>query len=85
MPEADCRWLRCHGFSFQSGVEVGLGFGWRDISDGLQQAAVAELVDPFQRGIFDGLEAAPRAAAVDDLGLEQAVDHLGQGLHCLSA
>jgi hypothetical protein len=68
------------GPSFQSGVEVGFGFGWRDVSDGLQQAAVVEPVDPFQRRVFDGLEAAPWAAAVDDLGLEEPVDRLGQGV-----
>jgi hypothetical protein len=32
---------------------------------------------PFQCGIFDGLETAPRATVVDDFCLEQAVDRLG--------
>ena len=67
-----------HGFSVQSGVEVGLGFGGRHVPDGLQQAAVVEPVGPFQGCVFDGLEATPRTTAVDDLGLEQTVDRLGQ-------
>jgi hypothetical protein len=64
----------------QSGVEVGFGFGWRDVAGGLQQAAVVEPVDPVQRCVFDRLEAAPWSAAVDDLGLEEPVDRLGQGV-----
>jgi hypothetical protein len=67
-------------FSFQSCVEVCLGLCWRDVPDGFQQAAVVEPVDPFEGGVFHGLEAAPWAAAVDDLGLEEAVDRLGQGV-----
>jgi hypothetical protein len=57
---------------------VSLGFCGRDVPDWLEQAAVVEPVDPFQRGVFDGLEAAPWATTVDDLGLEEAVDRLGQ-------
>ena len=34
-------------------IEAGLRFGGRDVSDGLEQAAVVEPIDPFQRGIFD--------------------------------
>jgi hypothetical protein len=47
------------------------------VADVREQAAVVEPVDPFERGVFDRLEAAPGAAAVDDLGLEEAVDRLG--------
>ena len=55
-----------------------LGFGWRPVSDWLEQATVVEPVDPFKRGELDGLERAPRPASVDDLGLEEAVDGLGE-------
>jgi hypothetical protein len=72
--------LRGHVFSFQSCVEVGFCLGWRDTPDGLEQAAVDEPVDPFQRGIFDGLEAAPWAATMNDFCLLEAVDRLGQGI-----
>lgn len=64
---ADLRQLRCHSFTFQSGVVVCFGFGRRDVPDGFEQAEVVEPVDPFQRGVVHGLEAAPRAATVDDL------------------
>jgi hypothetical protein len=57
---------------------VGFGFCGRDIPDRLEQAAVVEPVHPFEGRLFDGLEAAPRSASVDDLGLKQAVDRLGQ-------
>jgi len=59
-------------------VVVGLGFGGRDVPDGFEQATVVEPVHPFQRGVFHGLEAAPRTATMDDFGLEQAVDRLCQ-------
>ena len=61
-------------------MEVCLGFCWRDVPDGLQQAAVVEPVDPFECGVFHGVKAAPWATAVDDLSLEQPVDRLGQGI-----
>jgi len=44
------------------------------------QAAVVETVDPFEGCVFDGLEAAPWSAAMDDLCLEQAVDGLDGGI-----
>ena len=78
LAEADFAWLRGHGFSFQSCVEVGLGLGRRDVSNRLERATRIEPVHPFQRGVFHGLEAAPQATALDELGLEQAVDRLGQ-------
>ena len=49
------------------------------MSDGLEQAIVVEPVHSFQGHVFEGLESAPRTAAVDDLGLEQPADRLGQG------
>ncbi len=59
-------------------MEVGLGFSGRDDPDGLEQAAVAEPVHPFEGCIFHGLEAAPRSATVDDFRLEETFDCHGQ-------
>ena len=42
--------------SFQHGVVAFLGFGRRDVADGLQQPAIVEPVHPFQRRELDGLE-----------------------------
>tara|TARA_Y100000815_G_scaffold262955_1_gene276952 strand:+ start:319 stop:603 length:285 start_codon:yes stop_codon:yes gene_type:complete len=72
--------LRCHVFSIQSGVEVCLCFSRRDVPDRLEQAAVVEPIDPFECGILDGLETAPRAATMDDLRLEEAIDGLGESV-----
>jgi hypothetical protein len=48
------------GWLFQHGVVAFLGFRRRDVADGLQQAAIIEPVDPFQRRELDRLEA-PRS------------------------
>ena len=56
------------------------GFRRRNIADRLQQPPVVEPVDPFERGELDRFEAAPRPAPVDDLGLVEAVDRLGEGV-----
>jgi hypothetical protein len=62
------------------GIIACFGLGGRDISDGFEQAAVVEPVDPFERGEFDGLDAAPRSAPVNDLGLVEAVDRFGESV-----
>lgn len=41
---------------------------------------MVEPIDPFEGGIFYGLEAAPRTAAMDDLRLEKAIDGLGESV-----
>jgi hypothetical protein len=41
---------------------------------------MVELVDPFERGVLDGFEAAPGSAPVDNLGFVEAVDRLGQSV-----
>ena len=46
---------RGHGWLIQHGVVALLGFGRRDVADGLQQPAIVEPVDPFERGELDGL------------------------------
>jgi hypothetical protein len=38
------------------GVISFLGFGWRDVADGLQQTTMIEPVYPFERGELNGLE-----------------------------
>ena len=78
MPVADFGSLRGHGFGFRSGVEVGPSLSGWDVRDRLEATAIVEPVDPFQSGISGGLEAAPRAATMDDLSLEQTVDRLGK-------
>ena len=62
------------------GIVAFLGFGWRDVADGLQQPAIVEPVDPFQRCELDGLERAPWSTSVDDLGLVETVDRFGEGI-----
>ena len=57
-----------------------LGLGRRDIADGLQEPPVVEPVHPFDGGEFHGLQRPPRAAPVNDRGLVEAVDALGQGV-----
>lgn len=59
---------------------VCFGLCWRDVCDGFRQAAVVEPVNPFGGGVFHGVEASPRATAVDDLRLEGAIDRFGQGV-----
>ena len=78
MPETD--WLEALGgdkHGLKGGVVVGFGLGERDVADGLEEASGVEPVDPVQDGEFDGFDAAP-GLAMDHLGLEQAVDGLGQ-------
>ena len=41
---------------------------------------MVEPVAPFERGVFDGLEAAPPSSPVDDLRFVQAVHRLGQSV-----
>ena len=41
---------------------------------------MVEPVHPFEGCVFHGFKAVPRAAAVDDLGFEEAIDRLRQGV-----
>ena len=52
-------------------------FCGRDIADGLQDAPVVEPIDPCQGGKFNRLEGFP-GAPVDEFGLVEAVDDLGE-------
>ena len=62
------------------GIVAFLGFGWRDVADRLQQPAIIEPVYPFQRRELDSFERPPRPAPVDDLGLVETVDGLGESI-----
>lgn len=64
----------------QRGVLALLGFGRRDVADGLQQLAIVELVDPGQRDDLDHFEAAPRSAPMDHFGFGESVDRVGEAL-----
>ena len=46
---------RRHGRLFQHGVVAFLGFGRRDVADGLQEPPVVEPVHPFQSSELDRL------------------------------
>ena len=61
-------------------VVPGLGFGLRHVADRREEATVVVPVHPFERGVFDRIQRAPRATAVDHFRLEQADDGLGEGL-----
>ena len=61
-------------------VVAGFGFGRWNVSDRSEQASVVILIHPLQGGELHGLEAPPWTTPVDHLGLEQAVDRLGQGI-----
>src|SRR3954454_15700920 len=64
----------------QHGVVALLSFGRRDVADGLQEPPVVEPVHPFQRRELDGFERPPRPAPMDDLGLVETVDCLGESI-----
>ena len=52
-----------HSRPFQLAIIRQFLLRWRDVADRLQQSAVIEPVDPFQRGILDGIEGTPRGAS----------------------
>lgn len=56
------------------------GFGWRDVADGPEQSSVVEPVDPFAGGELDGLEISPWPSTMDNFGLVEPVDGLGEGI-----
>ena len=47
---------RRHVGLLRHGIIAFLGFGWRDVADGLQQPAIVEPVHPLQRRELDSLE-----------------------------
>src|SRR5262245_61777672 len=66
-----CRFL-------QGCIVGGIGFSRRHMADRLEKPAVVEPVDPFERGVLDGLQRSPRSAPMDHLGLVEPVDRLGE-------
>ena len=77
-PEAVWFESRRHGALIGLGIVACFRLGGRDISDRFEQATIVEPVDPFESGEFYRLGTASRAATVDHLGLEQAVDAFGE-------
>jgi hypothetical protein len=61
-------------------VVGGLHLDRGDVAAVLVAAAVVEPVDPFGGGELDLLDAAPGFSRVDQFGLVQPVDGLGQGV-----
>ena len=61
------------------GIVARLGFGGRNVADGLEQAAMVEPVDPFEGSELDRLGMTPGPAATDHLGLEEPDHRLRQG------
>lgn len=62
------------------GVVAFLCLGRWNVAEGLQQPAIVEPVDLGQRRELDGFEASPRPTPVNDLGLVEPVDRLGEGV-----
>ena len=60
------------------GIVGGFGLGGQDVADGLEQPAVVVPVDPFERGILDGLKRSPWPVPPDDLSLLEAVGRLSE-------
>ena len=59
-------------------VVVCLSLGRRDVADGLQQSVVVEPGHPFERREFQRRLGLPGRPAMDQFGLVEAVDGLGQ-------
>ena len=70
----------CHGLIGELGIVARLGFGGRDIADGLEEASVVEPIHPFEGSELPCLGMAPGAAPADHLSLEQADDRLGESI-----
>ena len=71
MPEALGCEPRCHIDVLRGSIILIFGFGRRDVADGLRS---------FERGIFDGFEAAPWPKSMDHLSFVEAVNRLSQSL-----
>ena len=70
----------CHIDVVRGSIISIFSFGRRNVADGLQQPTMVETVDPFERRILDGFEAAPGSAPVDHVGFVEAVDRLSQSV-----
>ena len=78
----EARWVKSGhhrgGLIGELPVVVCLNLGRRDAADGFEQAMVVEPGYPFQRGQFERRFGLPRRATVNQLGLVEPVDRLGQ-------
>ena len=61
-------------------IVTGLTFGRWDVVECAVEPPVVPPVHPLRRGQLHVLEGPPGALAVDDLGLVQAVDRLGESV-----
>ncbi len=52
----------------------------RNVADRFKQPTVVEPIDPFEGGVLDLVEITPGTTVVNDLGLEQSDDRLGEGV-----
>jgi hypothetical protein len=71
---------RGHSWVDQHGEVAFLGFGRRDVADGLQEPAIVEPVHPLEGRELDGLEVPPGPTTMNDLSLVEAIDRLGEGV-----
>lgn len=80
----EASWFKsCHhrgGLAGELPVIVCLSFCRRDVADGFEQAMVVEPGHPFECRELHRLLGLPRCPAMDQLGLVEAVDRLGQGV-----
>ena len=67
--------FQCESCCQRSLLRVGMvpRLGGRDLPDRPERASVVEPVHPLEGGKLDGLEAAPRAAAADEFGLNTPI------------
>ena len=63
---------------FQLTIIRSFSFCWWNVSDGFQQSAVVEPVNPLQRGILNGIQSPSWATMMDHLRFEQADDGFSQ-------
>ncbi|MBB5696113.1 hypothetical protein FHS87_004183 [Roseomonas pecuniae] len=70
--------MRRQGGLLKPGVIARLGFSRWHVADRLEEAVVVEPVHPLEGGVLDSFQRPPRAAAADDLGLEQPDHRLGE-------
>ncbi len=50
----------------------------RDVTDGFEESAMVEPVDPLEGGVLDVVDALPRTTPADELGLVEPDDRLGE-------
>lgn len=80
MPDAVGCKSRRHIDDGRGSIVLLFGFGGWYVADRLEQPAMIEPVCPFQNGVLDRLEAAPRPTAMDYFGLVDAVNGFCQSV-----